>query len=574
LAHHAIQPVPLTRGERWGVIASIASLAVIACWPAVFNDFAYDDRYIILSNGAVHELHGWWRIFANTYWPAYWGGDGYRPLTILAFAIEWAAGAGRPGVFHMVNIGLYAAMSVAVFCLAECCLPLAAAWVAAALFAVHPVHVEVVANVVGQSELLAGLCLSVAVTLYVRWRNAGVLGPRAVLAICALYAAACLSKEHGVVLPGLLFVAELTIVADKAPLRARLASLRLLGVSLCLVAVAYLGAHVAVSAQTITGFQPYAPFSALDVGTYGRVVSVLGVAPQWLRLLLWPARLSPEYGPPADPVVSDFQLYQLPGIILVVAVLALGVTAWKRHPAVSFGIWFMAITLLPASNLLFPAAGFMSERTLFAPSIGAMIAVAAVVPWAYRSLTARAVRIASAFALALLVAVGAWRSSERSRVWKNNKTLFEQAVVDAPNVYRSHLMLGAVRFNEGRNSDGERELSTAILLYDRDPAAFILLGEQYRKAALYQSAGDMFQHALLIDSTLVEARARLALSYAELGRWPDADREARRALAGNTIHPMAMLEILRLAGIARRFPVSLREHPLPPEAVSPPGPSR
>jgi tetratricopeptide (TPR) repeat protein len=201
---------------------------------------------------------------------------------------------------------------------------------------------------------------------------------------------------------------------------------------------------------------------------------------------------------------------------------------------------------------------------MFTPSIGAMIALGALVPWAHRALGRAAPRALASIAVVVLLAAGVWRSSARSRIWKNNTTLFEQAVVDAPNVYRSHFMLGSVRFNQGRNSEGEKEFSTAISLYDHDPSVFYLLGEQYRKAGLHRAAADMFRRTLDVDSTLFEARARLALSYAELGLWGDADREAKRTLAHDTRHAKAMLDILRLASAARHHPVVLREHPLPP----------
>jgi tetratricopeptide (TPR) repeat protein len=262
--------------------------------------------------------------------------------------------------------------------------------------------------------------------------------------------------------------------------------------------------------------------------------------------------------------VTDFQLYQLPGIVLTAGALLLGVATWKKDPAVAFGVWFMALSLLPASNLFFPAAGLLSERTLFTPSAGAMIALGALVPWGYRVITKPVARAVAAVAVLGLIGVGVWRSSAHTRVWKNNATLFEQAVIDAPNVYRSHVMLGAVRFNEGRIGDGEKEFSRAIALYDRDPSVYYVLGDQYRTAGLYRQAADMFRRTLDVDSTLYEARARLALSYAELGQWSDADREAKRTLAHDTRHAKAMLDILRLASAARRYPVTLRDHPLPP----------
>ena len=536
-------------------MAALCALAIVSSWNGVFNDFTYDDRFIVLNNAAMHDLRNWWRFFGMPYWPADWGSDGYRPMTILAYSLQWAAGHGKPWIFHAVNIGLYVGVTVAVFFLAETCLPFAAALVAAALFAVHPVHVEAVANVVGQSELLVAIFMIPAVTIYIRRRNANELTVGPMVAITAMYIAACLSKEHGFVLPALLVAAEVILVVDSTPIRSRLVALRPFGLSLALIAVAYLWAHSRINHE-MTGFHPYVPFSVLGVGASGRMFTMFGLVPEWFRLLLWPLHLSAEYGPPAFPVMTGFSLYQVPGMIALPGLVALGIVSWRKAPAISFGIWFLLITLVPTSNFVVPSGLLLAERTLLTPSAGAMIALAAVVPWVYQRATTRTVRIASIAALQAVLAFGAWRSFERTKVWKDNETLFATVVIDAPYVYRSHFMLGAWKLSQKRKVEGEREYRLAMALYDKDPYVYYSLGEEYRLWGIYDPAIAMFRKALEVDTTMFEARARLALSLAALGRWPEANREAILALAEDTRSAKAMLGIIRLAGIARKHPLT------------------
>lgn len=551
MAYHRIEPVPLTSRERWSFVAALVVLAVASSWTGVFNGFAYDDAFIVFNNPVVHDLRNWWRLFGLPYWPAPYGDDGYRPLTILAYSLEWAAGHGKPWIFHAVNIGLYSAASVAVFYLAETCLPFAAAWVAAAVFAVHPVHVEAVANVVGQAELLAAIFVVPAVTIYIRRRNANALTVGPMLAIAALYAGACLSKEHGIVLPAILLAAEAIVVVDKASLRARLTTLRPFGLSLVLVAVAFLAAHLAVH-KAITGFHPYVPFEALGVGAAGRVFTMVGLVPEWLRLFLWPLHLAAEYGPPADPVEAGFHASDIPGLIALVGVLALGVASWRKAPPVSFGIWFLVIALLPTSNFIVPSGILLSERTLFLPSVGAMIAIAAIVPWLYRHAESQVLRIVALAGCGAILVVAASRSMGRTRVWKDNDTLFAATVLDAPYVYRSHFMLGAYKMHQKHMIEGEREYRAAMSLYDKDPYVFYSLGEEYRLAGMYKAAISNFRRALDVDSTMYEAHARMALSLAGLRRWPEANREAIVALSEDTRSSQAMLGIIRLAAAERK----------------------
>jgi len=539
--------------RRWALIAALALLAIVSSWNGIFNGFTYDDQFVVLSNPPLHNLHNWWRFFGMAYWPENYGNDGYRPLTVLLYSIQWAIGHGSPMIFHAVNIALYAVATVAVFFLAETCLPMAAAWFAAALYAVHPVHVEAVANVVGQSELLVVVFITSATAFYVRRRNAGEFTLVAKLVVAALYALAALSKEHGFVLPAVLLAAELIVVVDRTPLRQRLIALRPFGLGLLVVSSAYILAHAFVN-QEITGFHTYVPFAVLGVGTAGRIFTMLGLVPEWLRLFLWPARLTAEYGPPQFPVVSGFQAYQIPGLVCLVGVLALGIVTWRKAPAISFGIWFLVITLLPTSNFLVPTGLLLAERTLLTPSVGAMIAVAAVVPWLYTRLERSPLRWAAAAAAALLLAAGAWRSSERTKVWKDDESLFVATVDDAPYVYRAHFMLGAWRMSQKRKVQGEREYFVAMSLYEKDPYLFYSLGEEYREFTMYHRAVEMYKKALDADPTIVESRARMAIALAGLGDWEGANREAIRALSEGTLSTKAMLTTIRLSVIALHRP--------------------
>ena len=520
---------------------------MLSSWNGIFNDFTYDDRFVVVGNDALHQLENWWRFFGLPYWPAKWGGDGYRPLTILGFSLEWVVGHGRPWVFHAVNIALYAAVSGAVFFLAECCLSLTTAATAAALFAVHPLHTEAVAGVVGQSELAAALCMLWAITIYVRGRNANSLRPGRVAAITVLFALACLAKEHGIVLPALLVVAELTIVVDDRPLRRRLVELRPLFLAQCAVALGYLWAHGVASGAGLTGFQQYAAFSTLRVHSGGRALTMFGLAPEWLRLFFWPMHLSSEYGPPAYPVVTGFHVYQIPGMLIIGSILALGVAFRRRSPALSFGIWFTVIALLPTSNFIVPAGILLAERTLFLPSVGAMIVAASILSFAYRRLGTRPLRISAVAALQAALLFGVWRSYQRTRVWKDNGTLFDHAVVDAPAVYRSHYMRAIWKFDQKQMVEGEREMRTAMLLYEADPYVYFELGQQYLNAHEYRAAATLFRRSLQCDSTFTLGRGRLAVALAELNEWPEAQRQALIALSETTRPSPTVRAVLRLA---------------------------
>ena len=541
MAHHTIQPVPVKPWQEWLLAAGVIALAVAASWVGIRNGFTYDDVYIVEKNEAIRHLGDWWKLFSQSYWPAQWGSDGYRPLTMLAFMGERAIGGGAPRVFHATNIALYAVIAYMVFFLARTMLPLAGALLAAALFAVHPIHVEAVASVVGQAELLVAVFLIPAVTLYINGRNGDGLTVGRQIAIGILFLLACLSKEHGIVLPVVLFAAEIIVVRDKASYARRFVQLRPFVLALVAITFGYLWMHERVSQGTSMGFHPYVAFTTSHVGEDGRIWTMFGFVPDWIRLFLWPAHMQTEYGPPEYPVVSHFALYQVPGILILLAILALIVVATRRKSiAVAFGLALAFIALLPTSNFIVATGLLLAERTLFLPSVGVMIAVGASVPWFYKYLKVAPLRAAVATGFAVVIGLGIWRSYTRTQVWKDNETLFTAAVVDAPNVYRAPYVLGAWRFGQKRKSDGERLFTRAIQLYDKDPYVFMGLGQEYLNFGMNKPAVPYFRKVLAIDSTFVEARAALGMALTLLGRYDEAEVEVQRALREHTRSGEAM----------------------------------
>ena len=168
----------------------IGALAIAAASTGIPNGFAYDDVIIIANDSRLHQLDEVWRAFGRSYWPQEFGGSLYRPLASIGFAIQWSIGGGSPLPFHLFSVALYAAVSVAVYQFARQLFDQRSAVLGAAIFAVHPVHVEAVANTVGQAELGSALLVVLGLLLYVKWARSGGVTPSRVGVICALYAGA------------------------------------------------------------------------------------------------------------------------------------------------------------------------------------------------------------------------------------------------------------------------------------------------------------------------------------------------------------------------------------------------
>jgi protein O-mannosyl-transferase len=523
------------RWQRWAA-PMIALLALASSAVGIVNGFAYDDRYVIQLNPVMRSLHEWWRAFQSSYWPSNWGGDGYRPLTILAYRIEAVIGGLSPVVFHAVNIILYAGVSLLVFALAKRLLPEWAAWISAALFAVHPVHVEAVANSVGQAELIVGLTMLVAMVLYLRDRQVGPLRTRTLAAIGALYAIGCFSKEHAIVLPALLIAAELTVIDDSTPWRERIRCLRPAFLLLALVAVAFVAIRsMVLGDHTIGGFQPFTPFNTLHITTRDRVLTAVGIVPQWVRLLFWPAHLSSEYSPPDVEIAQGLSLVQLPGLIVLIGIIGIGVAMRRRQPVISFGVGFTCLTLLPSSNFLLPAGIMIAERTLFLPSVGAMLIVGALAAYGAKAIRSRYANNGRVFAVGVALCAsglvaGAIRSALRTRVWRDNETLFRQAIIDSPRGYRGHYMLGAWDFENKRLRDGEAELRRALNLFPYDPFLSFYMAEQYRTMGMCGPALPMYRWSFGLNAEFRRGRDAYAWCLLQEGLFGEARLSALNAM--------------------------------------------
>jgi hypothetical protein len=509
--------------RRWLPAATVALLALAATITTIGHDFTYDDRGVILENTRVHALSHLPRLFLETYWPAKYGGDGYRPIVMSLFTLQWLQGDGDPAVFHLVNILLAVATALAVYWCATAMLPTLGAWVAAALFAVHPVHVEVTGNIVGQSELIVALCLALAVGLYLRRRKARDLRGRDVAAIAALFGLALFSKEHAIVLPALLVAAEFTVLPSDT-WRTRVRAMRLLFLTLAAIALAYLYVRGLVQ-QDLAGFLPYPIFRFLRMRAIDRIGTMMNEMPRIAQLILFPVRLSADYSPNDVLVADGPALSQIPGLFICVGSVLLAFVLRSRAPVVSFGLLWVIIAFLPVSNLLVPAGFVTAERTLFFPSIGAVLMAGALAEHVRGHASVSRRRLATVGLAALLLA-GLARSIDRQRVWKNNDAFFVALMHDAPNGYRAHFLHARHVGLKNRLAEMEIEYRRAIRMFPYDAGMTLSVADAYTRVGLCAPAVALFEWTYGVEPETGEGRYEYVYCLAKLGRWADVRREA------------------------------------------------
>jgi hypothetical protein len=486
--------------------------------PGFGNRFVQDELPLILRNERAHTLANPVGFFTTPYWHAPFPPALYRPLATMALALQWKAGDGSPVIYRWASATLLAGAAIALFHLAALMLPWTVALAVAALFAVHPVHVEAIALGINQGELAVGLLLCWATGWYIRARRRDRFGPREAAGILLLYVVAALFKESALILPGLLLLAELTVIGEPRGAGTRLVRLRPFYLACGLVIALLMGVRsLVLGGDTVGTFT--AP-SLIGAGPGGRALTMLGVVPHWVRLLFWPAELQADYGPHEIVAAVGWGLPQFAGLAILVVAGTVFWAARRRAPALGLGLGWNAVALIPVSNVLVPTGIALAERTLFLASAGAALALGAVIGPALQPAgrhLARASRGGLLAAVSVLLALGIWHSRSRIRVWHDQETLLYQTVADAPNSIGAHLSL--VRFLEDSGSveDARRHYREAALLNPGQLAQDRALGDQYRAAGFCQPAARLYRRVLSVfpEDPLVRESLRSCAEFAD-----------------------------------------------------------
>jgi hypothetical protein len=388
-------------------------------------------------------------------------------------------------------------------------------------------------------------------------RDSGSGGQRAetktVALIVLLYAVACFSKETGFLLPGLLLAAEATVVAtqldpERRTLRARARELWALYAACAVVGIVYL-----VMRRTVLGGFGDDPNTVVSMlGHEARLLTMLGVVPEWVRLLLWPAQLAADYSPPGIPVILRPAAAVIPGALMLLGAILIGLASWQRRRTAAFGLAWLAIAIFPVSNVVLRSGVILAERTLFLPSVGALLVIGAVVAWVRtRAATlGRTWALAAVAPLVLLLVLGAAKSAARQRVWRSSEAFREYIVEDAPLSYRAHYIHGMWLFEKGRLRDGERHMRMAIAMFPYDARTNVDLADQYRRSGLCAPARQLYHRALELGAYLRRARFGLALCLLHDGMFAEARVEARRGAAAGGAEAEQFRRLLAVADSA------------------------
>ncbi len=506
--------------------AVVALVAAGAFATSVGHDFVYDDVHMIVASTQLHSLSNMGAVVTGSWW----FGELYRPVTQLSFAVDWRISDADPRYFHVVNILLHAITATLVFLLSRAVLNGFAAAAAGLLFAVHPVHVEAVANVVGRAEVLATLFVLAAALLYkvdgdlasrtpsspVRWVTS--------LGVLLLLVLAFGSKETALAAPGLLLIVDWIQARGTgvAPSERIQGHLTLLLASFAL-AVEWMLLRSFILGD-FTGVHPGPGVFTHDF--VDRVIVMAPVVVEWLRLMVFPLHLSADYSPNFLSGVPELSAKALVGAAILLSLVVAGVRARIRAPEVTFGLLWLGGTLLVTSNILVPSGLLLAERSLYLPSVGFVL----VAGWVFGRLAVKN-RNVSAALVALVVAAGLARTVHRVPVWKNATTFFPQLVRDAPGSFRGMWVAGAIAYQTDDRQIGEQLMRSAIATYPLFPNVWSDLASHFEEDERWLEAAQFYGAAFRIDSTRLTDAVRSIANFVKAEVLDSAETVANAAIA-------------------------------------------
>ncbi len=439
------QPKKISKGLIRGILVVVI---LILYGNSINYEFTVDDNIFYANHSSVQKgIPGIGEIFTHGSLEKYNGMTGvqpYRPVTLTSFAIQKQLFNNDAAKAHLVNVILYALLVLVLFNVLLKLFPATnpiVSGIVVLLFAVHPIHTEVVCSVKSQDELLSALFGLLALSYAASLVKAEKYSVKYGILSMFCFALALLSKE-GAFAMILIFPLLFWILLSQSIKRSIIYSLPYVG-----IAVIFLLVRSAILSGQAQNYQNTVLENVLysASGFAEASATKMEILFHYLRLLFVPWQLSWDYSYNEVPLVNWSSATAWIGLLLYAGTLGFAVVNVKKKPAIAFGIFFYLIMLVPTSNLLFLVGATLSERFLFFPSVGFVIALVYALVAILKvndsdfsgTLRNRFIGIVVCISV-LFIALTISRSGD----WKSNVTVFESGAKNAPNSSRTNSALG------------------------------------------------------------------------------------------------------------------------------------
>ena len=541
----------------------LVAATILAFAPIVHTRFVdYDDDIYVSANAHIQQpIHASSLRWALTSFYA----SNWHPVTWLSHMIDWAAYGRKPLGHHLTSLLVHlASVLVLFFALERMTGAPGRSAFAAALFAVHPLHVESVVWLAERKDVLCALFWFLTIAAYARWLEMPRLSLR--LAVALFATLALMSKPMAVTLPLTLLLLDFWPLGRRRPRAARAAVLEKAPLFVISAAAAWLTVMAQHAGQSIS------TIAACPLGQrFGNAVVAYIT---YLVKTAWPVQLAAFYPHPGGSLPA-WKIIGAAGVLVLFSVVALRLRRARPYLLFSW-LWYL-VTLVPVIGLVQVGEQGMADRYTYVPLVGIFVALSWGAGDIVLSLAARGdrrgrTRIALAAAIGVvLILIGVTRF--QVRFWKDGETLFTRALAVTERNDVAHAHLGMLRGRQGRLEEADAHFREALRIRPSSALAHLDLGTNLIRQEKTDEALVEFRVALRLDPSDPRIHTNLGGILERQGNLDEARshfEEAIRLDPGFTAARIGLGTVLsnsgRLDEAVSQFSEALRADPANAEA--------
>lgn len=503
---------------------ALAVMAIAVFAAVIHFDFVgYDDPAMVIDNPHVTSgLTGpnvWW-AFSHMY-AAFW-----IPAVWVSYMADIELFGLNPGALHATNLVLHVLNTLLLFAFFKRTTGATGrSWIVAALFAVHPLHVESVAWITERKDVLSTFFWFLALHAYVSWVRTPTVARYG--AVTALFVGGLMAKPMVVTLPALLLVLDVwplgrvalpggdgaapgqKLWASLGRLAYEKAPLLVLSIGFSLIAYLAEGAGDSLNSAWV-------PFHL-------RIANAATSCFSYIARAIWPERLVALY-----PYPTPNLWLALGGAVGLVAVSLVALRLARRHPYVLGGwLWYL-VTLAPVIGLIQVGMQPTADRFTYVPLIGIFVVAA----WGLPDLTAGWLRIRWALpALAVCAIVPLMVVAHRQvQVWENTHTLWQHAVEVMPDNYVSQYRFARTLLAEHQPAEAAGHLTEVVQLFPGFSDGHFDLGFAMQQMGRIPEAISEYREAIRLDPPHAERHMAIGVLLAQTDRIDEAALEFRETI--------------------------------------------
>ena len=507
----------------------ICVVALIQYGNTFEHDYAWDDAIVITQNervqkGLSNPSEFFQSIKSNEIQHRY----GYRPISLLSFALDIELSEMTPKTGHVMNVLYYALLCCLIFYFLKGMFPEKGALFAiiiVGLFLIHPVHTEVVANIKSRDEILTMIFGVFSMIFFLNFlekeKRNYLFGALTILALVLSF----LSKENGITFVGILLLIAYFKSTERINTYMKYGVPIFGGVVLVAIRMyVYSDSIFENSTTELLETYQYREDGFLGnplrdaTGLLQIIPNVFNILIKNLGLLIFPITLVHDYGFSHSTMVSWADPLVIASVVFHFILIYMVIREFKKKSVLLFGILFYFITISIFLHIIQVGPDYMAERFLFIPSLGFLIAIVALIERITKaSFNSDAEPIwkngkaKGAFViLGIFFLLGFVKTTNRNKAWENNTTLFESDIAALDDCARTNFNYAVLLHDEYHKNPTKSKQEKILYHYqravdisDRSLTSMLLLGKAYMEFGYEEKGKKVFEQAVVTHEGLV-----------------------------------------------------------------------